>query len=278
MTQYFKEYGRALEMLRKIDSYTGEKVTNARIDVYDLVKYTTIYEQIETASPKVKAYEINPVHCDARSNRNINANNIELMCDNIKAICNNNDENFILAYNVNPDGLLHEYGTNSKEVKEFILNTERTIEKMCEELKGTDSLIIISADHGHKDIEKTYNILDMEEIQDCIIMPASFESRAVTFWVKEDKKKKFEDFFLNNLKEEFILYTKKEFLDNNLLGYGEKHRKIDDFLGDYIAIAIGSSIIKLETNISRIKKNKKSTHCGFTVDEMEVPIIIKEIC
>ena len=277
MSQYFKEYGRALEMLRKIDSYTGKSIGNARMDVFDLVKYTTIYEQIENASPKIKAYEINPNYCDCRSKRNINANNIEMMCDNIKAICNNKDENFILAYHPNPDGLLHENGTNSEEVKDFLLSAEKTIENMCNELKGTNTLIIISADHGHKDIEKTYNILDMEEIQECIIMPASLESRAVTFWVKEDKKKKFEEFFSNKLKDEFILYTKQEFLDKNLLGYGEKHKKIDDFIGNYIAVAIGNSIIKLETNISKEKKNKKSTHCGFTPDEMEVPLIIKEL-
>ena len=66
---------------------------------------------------------------------------------------------------------------------------------------------------------------------------------------------------------------KDELLANNFLGYGEKHPKIDDFLGNYIAIAIGSSIIKLETNISKIKANKKSTHCGLTPEEMEVPLI-----
>ena len=60
----------------------------------------------------------------------------------------------------------------------------------------------------------------------------------------------------------------------NLLGFGKKHPKIDDFIGNYIAISIGSSIIKLGTNISLEKKDKKSTHCGFTPDEMEVPLII----
>ena len=121
---------------------------------------------------------------------------------------------------------------------------------------------------------KVYNILELEEIQDCIIMPASLESRAVTFWVKEEKKEKFENYFNKNFKEEFILYTKEEFLNKNLLGYGTKHLKIDDFIGNYIAISIGDSIIKLGTNISEEKKTKMSTHCGFTPDEMEVPLII----
>ena len=272
MSQYFKEYGRALEMLRKIDSYTGEEIKNAKIDVFDLVKYETIYEQIEKASPDVKAYEINPTYCDARSKRNINADNMQFLCDSIKAICSNKERNFILAYSDKPDTLLHKYGCNSEEVKQFVLEAEKQIQEMRNELQ--DTLVIVSADHGHKDIEKVYNIVELEEIQDCIIMPASLESRAVTFWVKDDKKEKFENYFKENLKEEFILFTKEEFLNKNLLGLGIKHPKIDDFIGNYIAISIGSSIIKLGTNISKDKSDKKSTHCGFTPDEMEVPLII----
>lgn len=272
MSQYFKEYGRALEMLRKTDSYTGEKIKNKKIDVFDLIKYETIYEQIEKASPDVKAYEINPTYCDARSRRNINADNIAYMCDMIKSICSNKDKNFILAYSDKPDTLLHKYGCKSEEVKQFILEAETKIKQMKNYLD--DTLVIVSADHGHKDIEKVYDILELEEIQDCLIMPASLESRAVTFWVKENKKEKFENYFNKNFKDEFILYKKEEFLSKSLLGAGMKHPKIDDFIGDYIAISIGSSIIKLGTNISEEKKAKKSTHCGFTPNEMEVPLII----
>lgn len=274
MSQYFKEYGRAIEMLRKIDSYTGEKIDTSRMDVYDLIKYTPIYEQIENENPDVKAYEINPGFCSARSKRNINADNTEMLCDSIKALCNNNEKNFILAYNNNPDTILHKYGCTSKEASDFIKQAENDIEKMCEQLKGSDTLVIVSADHGHKDIKKIYNILDLEEFQDCMIMPASLESRAVTFWIKEDKKEKFEKIFKEKMKDEFLLFTKKEFLEKNLLGYGSKHYKIDDFIGDYIAVATSDSIIKLETNASKPKVDKKSTHCGFTPNEMEVPLIV----
>lgn len=277
MSQYFKEYGRAIEMLRKTDSYTYEPLVNYNKDIYELIKYTTIYEQIENSSPDVKAYEILPSFCDVHSKRSINADNIEYLCESIKSICTNKDNNFILAYNENPDSLLHKYGCNSNEVKDFILNAEKKIEQLCFKLQNTNTLIIISSDHGHKDIEKIYNIKDIEEIQDCIIMPPSLESRAVTFWVKENKKEKFENYFKKNLKDDFLLFTKEEFLKDNLLGFGNKHKKIDDFLGNYIAISIGSSILKLGTEISKKTPAKKSTHCGFTKDEMEVPLIIKKL-
>ena len=73
-----------------------------------------------------------------------------------------------------------------------------------------------------------------------------------------------------------MLLTKEEFLNKHFLGYGTKHRKIDDFIGNYIAISISDIAIKLETYLAPGKKDKKSTHCGLTIDEMEVPLIVVE--
>lgn len=67
--------------------------------------------------------------------------------------------------------------------------------------------------------------------------------------------------------------TKDEFLDKNFLGYGEKHPKIDDFIGNYIALSTEGSIIRLETFLADGKPVKRSTHCGLTKEEMEVPVI-----
>ena len=274
-SQYFKEYGRSIDVLANRDSYTGEVYGNAKLDIQDLINYISIYEQIEKASPDVKAYEINPSHCSSRSKRNIKANTIDILCDYIEAICKNTDKNFILAYNDNPDGLLHKYGCESIEAKDFVLDAEKKIENLCNKLAGTNTLLIISADHGHKDIENMYEILNMEDIQDCLILPPSLEGRCTTFWVKEDKKTKFEHIFKEKFKEEFLLYTKEELLRKNLLGFGKQHKKIDDFLGDYISISVKESSFKMGTYISRESPEKKSTHCGLSAEEMEVPLIIK---
>ena len=181
-------------------------------------------------------------------------------------------EKFIFAYSDNPDGILHKYGTTSEEAKEFIQEAEKKIQELYEKL-DKDTILIISADHGHKDIEKAYTLLDYPEIQECLIMPASLESRVVTFWVKENMRKQFEERFNNVFEKDFWLMTKEEFLANNFLGFGKKHPKIDDFIGNYIALSIGSSIIRLETFLAEGKPVKKSTHCGLTKDEMEVPEI-----
>ena len=144
---------------------------------------------------------------------------------------------------------------------------------MCEKL-DEETIVIISADHGHKDIEKVYTILDYPEIQECLIIPPSLESRVIAFWVKEEMKSEFEQRFKKEFSDEFMLMTKDEFLNRNFLGYGEKHPKIDDFIGNYIALSTNGSIIRLETYLADGKPVKKSTHCGLTKEEIEVPLII----
>ena len=273
-SQYFKEYGRSIDVLPNRDSYTGEIYKDAKINVHDFINYISIYEQIEKASTDVKAYEINPSHCISKSKRNINADTIDILCDSIEAICKNPDKNFILAYNDNPDGLLHQFGCQSEEVKEFVLDAEKKIENLYHKLLDTNTLLIISADHGHKDIEKVYDILYMEDIQDCLMLPPSIESRCTTFWVKEEKKIEFERLFKEKFGEDFILYTKEEFLKKNMLGFGNKHKKIDDFIGNYISLSIKGASFKLGTYISKEKPEKRSTHCGLSCEEMEVPLII----
>ena len=279
-SQYFKEYGRALDMFSHNESYYREPLKKPMIDVFKtVVNYESVYSKIEKASPNVKTYEIGPEYTERRGNRSIIADNIDELIMNIKDICNLPDRKFILAYSDNPDGLLHKYGTKSDEARKFIIDAEQKIENMCKEL-DEDTIVIISADHGHKDIEKAYTLLDYPEIQECLIMPASLESRILTFWVKENMREQFVERFNNLFKEEFWLMTKEEFLDKyHLLGYGEKHYKIDDFIGNYVALSVAGSMIRLETFLVEGKPVKKSTHCGLTKDEMEVPVIvIKKEC
>lgn len=273
-SQYFKEYGRAVDMLSHMESYKRESIKDANLNVFEsIVNYKPIFERIEEASPNIKAYELTPSYSDKRAKRSIRADSLDEIIANIEMLCKNPEEKFIFAYSDNPDGLLHKFGTTSQEAKEFITNAENKIANMCENLPE-DTVLIISADHGHRDIEKAYTILDYPEIQECLILPASLESRFLSFWVKENMKKEFEERFNKVFGEEFLLLKKEELLEKHLLGYGEKHPKIDDFIGNYVAISIASSMIRLETFLAEGKKVKKSTHCGLTKEEMEVPMIV----
>ena len=272
-SQYFKEYGRALDMLKHRESYKNDSLDGAKIDVFKtIVNYETIFDKIENAS-SIKAYEVTPGYSDRRSKRTLTADNIDELIEHIDILCQTSDEKFIMAYCDEPDHSLHKYGTDSIEAKDLILSFQDKIENLSKRLSD-DTLLIISADHGHKNIEKVHSTLDYPELWECMYMPASLESRTITFWVKEDMRKIFEERFKNIFKDEFILFTKEEFLNKGFLGSGIKHPKIDDFLGNYLAISVSNSMLRLETYLAEGKPVKKSTHCGLTKEEMEVPLIV----
>ena len=260
-SQYFKEYGRAIDMFKHTESYKGDSVKDAKIDVFkEILNYETIFQKIENASPDTKTYEIEPNYAEKRSKRAI------------QMLCSTKDKKFVFAYYDNPDSLLHKYGTNSSEVKDMLLNAEKTIENTLSNL--SDTLVIISADHGHKDIDKIYSFLDYPELFDMLIMPPSLEARITSLWVKENKKENFEKVFNKLFKNEFLLLPTEKALEMNLFGYGKKHKKLEDFLGNYISISISSSAFVIDNYLFSGKEKKRSTHCGLTKEEMQIPLIV----
>lgn len=271
-SQYFKEYGRSMDVLKHKESYTGESLKVAFNNIYDsVINYKSVFDMIEEKG--VKAYEIMPHYAERKSKRSFIADTVEELCNALEDLSKIDEKKFVMAYFDNPDGLLHKYGASSNEAKEFIIDIEDKIKELTSKLK--DTLIIISADHGHKDIGKVYSVLDHPDLRDCLIMPEFFESRCVGFWIKEERKDEFKEIFEREFKD-YVLLTKEEVLEYNLIGTGDKHKKIDDFLGTYIAVSVGDSIFRLQNDYFEGKKVKISTHCGLCKEEMEVPIIVLE--
>lgn len=280
-SQYFKEFGREVNVLLNADSYTGEPIKSSKTSVYEMLKFKTVYEQITEATQNtVKVYEIMPkymVQSKQTSDISIGVSDVGSMCDAIEMLCKNPESKCILSYLNNPDSIIHKFGCYSNETRNFMMILEKKVESLCGKLRGTDTLVIMSADHGHRDIKEIYNILDFQDIQECLIMPPSFEPRMLTFFVKDNRKEDFKRIFNSKFKDKFILYTKQEFLEKGLMGYGTQHNKVDDFLGDYIAISIADAYIKIGTYISNEQYQMQSTHCGLTINEMEVPLIVFDL-
>ena len=274
-SQYFKEYGRSLDLLTHKETYYNESLKKPIIDVYEkFLKYDSIFDMIEKSETNIKTYEIKPEYAERKCKRVLCADDFFEVVEHIENIVKVPDKKFVFAYCDNPDSILHKYGTDSIEVKNFILEIDDEIKKLSNKLEN-DTLLIISADHGHKDIEKSYSLWDYPEIQECLIMPPSLESRVVSFWIKNDMKEVFKERFNNIFGTEFLLVEKNDFIEKyKFLGSGVKNLKIDDFIGDYVAISIKNSIIKIDNLLVEAKTVKQSTHCGLTNEEMQVPIII----
>lgn len=180
--------------------------------------------------------------------------------------CNEEGKKYIYAYDVEPDSTMHKLGTKCTEAKKLIIDINKKIEELSKKID--DTIIFVVADHGHKDVINV-DLNEYPEITNCLVRNTSIEPRAVNFFVKEDKKNKFELLFKKHFGKDFDLCKKEDIIKSQLFGDGEENEIFKDALGDYLAIG--------KTDKTLLYKGSEilnSQHAGYTDDEIFVPLIV----
>ncbi|QSX06536.1 alkaline phosphatase family protein [Sedimentibacter sp. zth1] len=190
--------------------------------------------------------------------------------EEIENIGSTSQNNYIYTYWNEPDSSMHELGTDNDDVKVWFIRINKSVEKLSNKLKNT--LIIVTADHGHIDI-KGKCILDYPKLLKTLKFLPSVESRAISFFIKEGMHNQFEEEFNKNFKNDFLLLKHQKVMDMKLFGEGSAHRKTEDFIGDYLAIAINNITL---FNSYQETNHFKGAHAGLTEEEMMVPLIAIE--
>ncbi|MGL4336847.1 MAG: alkaline phosphatase family protein [Turicibacter sp.] len=272
---YFKEYGRCIDAFLNTDSYSGELLEGDYAS-YSMMPYTMILDTIEEVTEnKIATYMMQPNYLMYRGKgRNVGVASVEDISKNVVELCRQEDEKFIFVYWNDPDKTMHSTGCYSKETKSVVKQINDEIAKMSECLD--DTLVIISADHGLIDIEETIALNEIEELDECFTMPPFIEKRGMSFFIKPEMKELFKIRFEKRFSKDFILLTKEEVFDKELLGKGISHHKTKDFIGDYLACGITNKMIDYVPRTSKGKLEIPAMHAGLTFEEMVVPIIMIE--
>lgn len=191
---------------------------------------------------------------------------IDDMYKQIEYLCNKKGKKYIYAYDIEPDHTMHKLGNDTKEVSKIINNINFKIEQLSKNVKNT--VIFVVADHGHKNVENVM-LSDYPDIVECLERNTSIESRAVNFFIKDNKKQNFPKIFNKYFENDIDLYTKEDIINSKLFGDGDENEVFRDILGDYLAIA--------KTNKTLLYGGSevfKSQHAGYTEDEILVPLIV----
>ena len=193
--------------------------------------------------------------------------NLEEMIDALKTNLKKEGPQYHYFYYDRLDSLMHHHGIDHPKVqKEF--------NRICSQLQylyqhlDDDTLICVIADHGHINT-KIIDLGDYPDIVACLKIAPALETRALTFYVKEECKTTFENLFNQYFKEDFDLYTHQEVFDLHLFGYGKEHERIHEFVGDYLAIATKEKAFCVHPS-----ERPKGNHAGGTKEEMKIPLIL----
>ncbi|MBQ1476859.1 MAG: alkaline phosphatase family protein [Erysipelotrichaceae bacterium] len=228
--------------------------------MYQLYPVKPIAEELREKG--VKAKEVYPAF------REGGCASFHEVCERLKEL-DKSDVSFVYAYYDEYDTIMHQYSPSGKQSDEYLLYVNGEIEELSKAL-DEKTMLIVTADHGQIDIEKVFNLKN-GPLDKYLRRPPAIEQRALAFYVKEGCLEDFERDFKELYEDEFILLSQKQVLETKLFGEGENHPRLNEMIGDYLAIAKGKAVFLYQDDPSTF--THKGQHAGCHIDELEIPVI-----
>ena len=265
---YFKDFDRNIILFRGIDFNTGEELNKpGEINIADRYFPTKkLFELIEDNNKNARAFNISryPIQQDGPKSL------LREGVNKLTKVLKQNEECFVYFYWDSPDREMHENGINHWKVHYQVNKAQRFVKKVCK--KNPDTLFLLLADHGHINV-KYFDICEKEDIYSLIDKPLSLEKRAVSFFIKEDKKEQFRELFNKYYGDYFELLSKEEVLKLKLFGEGNPANGVLDAFGDFIAISTREYGMYASKELHRVDAFK-GHHAGGPVEERLIDVSI----
>ncbi len=178
------------------------------------------------------------------------------------------ENSFVYAYWNNPDHTIHKFGVNSKAAKRQVRKINRLFVRYATMPKNQNVLTLAIADHGLIDVTPIDLLKEHPEFKKMLEKPWVIESRAASFFIKDEYKQEFKQLFNTYYEGKFELYSKEQVLKNHIFGLGTPHPIINLSLGDYLAVAISNFNIVYPN-----EKPFKAHHAGAMDEEYTLSLI-----
>ena len=257
---YFDDINRNVDIYKSRDSITREPIE------YDLPLFDNKVCFFDVANTDYEINVVAPDYFDTLSeDKKIIINSEEELCEQVEFVCKKQGKQFVYAYFNDPDATMHKFGMSSVEASEKIKYVNELMQKLYQNCE--DTLFVITADHGHIDIQGYVEFYKDKELNDMLECVPYLDARVIAFRIKENKKEEFEKKFKERYSEDFEIYKTSDLIEKGVFG---RRGKYEYLLGDYIAI--GTYTYKqfvTHENMKRLNGN----HSGMT-DEMLLPMIL----
>jgi predicted AlkP superfamily pyrophosphatase or phosphodiesterase len=187
------------------------------------------------------------------------------------------DERYLYAYWSELDSMGHQSGIWSEEARRHLLEIDQAFSYLLEQSRGSDSLIIICADHGQIDTrpDDRLSLDDHPDLQAMLSLPLCGEPRAAYCYLRPGCENAFDDYVRSEMAGKATVYPSGEVLENNWFGLGTPHPQLPWRIGDRLMLMQGNYIIK-DWLAQEKRYDLIGVHGGVSEDEMEVPLIIAE--
>lgn len=276
---YFKELGAVLSVLPGVPRYGGIPLGKCGIEAEKFFGHVPIFNRIPLpcyiVSPRRIAHsDFNLAHQGRAELRDFDTIE-EFFGVIVRTLRKDVHRKFIYAYWSELDHIGHENGSASPEAEQHLAELDSAFEAFFGNIAGSDTLLIVAADHGQIDTspERAIELDDHSELNECLILPLCGERRAAYCYVKSGEAQRFERYVQDNLAAYLELHLSRDLLASGCFGSGTPHPRLTERIGDYMLIMKENYVIKDWLPGERPYR-QIGVHGGMSPEEMFVPLIV----
>lgn len=274
---YLRELGCALAVFPGRPRFGGASYAKAGIDVRALYGNTPIFDRLAVRShvvaPKAIARsDFNRAHLGrARLHTFVT---LDGMFDAVTGVVRGaRDRNYVYAYWPELDSLGHEHGIGSPAAYGHLEHIEVGFAAFLDGLSGSDTLVVVTADHGMIDAHEVIDLDDHPAIADDLALPLCGEPRAAICHLRTGRERGFEQRVRETFGDAVTVHRSTDLLRDGWFGPGTPHPRLEQRIGDYILIPNGNRIVR-DHVLGEDPPKLIGAHGGITSAEMNVPLIV----
>jgi hypothetical protein len=185
------------------------------------------------------------------------------------------ERTYVYAYYSEIDSLAHTHGIGSGEVRAELARVDAAFGRLLEEIAGTDTLVVATADHGFVDTrpETVIDLDDHPELAATLRVPLCGEPRVAYCYVEPGAHRAFERYVETRLAHCASLVPGADLVAQGWFGPGVPHPRLAERVGDYVVLMKDGYAIRDHVPGER-RHLQIGVHGGASADEMLVPLIV----
>ena len=277
---YFRELGSVLAVLPGRARYGGNGLSDAGINVQSLLQPSPLADRIG-----VESYSISPAFI-AESDFNraylgdahlVSYRDLSDLMKRCGDLLHTPGSKYLYAYWPQLDSIGHQLGIWSEAARGHLLELDRAFKQLLDSVRGTDTLVVVCADHGQIDSPQSHRI-DLAEhpaLNDCLVLPLCGEPRSAYCYLRPGCENEFDSYVRTELAEIAVSLPSASLIEQGWFGHNKPHPHLLNRIGDRVLVVKDDYAIKdwlpQETRYEMI-----GIHGGLSLDELWVPLILAE--
>lgn len=275
---YLQELGSVMAVLPGRARYGGCGWSASGIDVAALFAHRPFADRIAVPSHNfspaaIAGSDFNRAHL-GRAQWHSYQDLADLMTQSAEVL-RQDGERFVYAYWSELDGLGHRKGIWSAAAQGHLRELDQAFETLLHELRGSDTLVVVCADHGQIDTTPADRIVldDHPALAELLAQPLCGEPRSAYCYLRPGCEAAFDAYVLSEFAGKARSHPGAEVIRAGWFGLGDPHPRLARRVGDRVLLMQEHFVLK-DWLAQERRFEMIGVHGGLSDDELLVPLVL----